>query len=267
MTWVIAGHGRDLQAGPEHAVGAEPRARISMVDPISELGPIMWTVEVAESGVRTFTVPWHLVGNRTVAAHPIGGNQVSWPSAPEAFPEFGITAADRVDVHVRFVLRHLTTWLLAEDLGGRSIHAVTAALPAGGVLAVAGATRSGKTRLIDHLAAAGLVGAIIDDDCPIIAANGSLATLIPRYEETVTAVHETLSAIILLAPDATGVREVGGERAMSLLTETPVPWPAPWLPTPARLELPALPDIPMIEVQAQDESAFGAVTQWVRATL
>ena len=39
---------------------------------------------VAESGVRTFVVPWHqLPDGRTVAAHPVGGNQVSWrPDAP-----------------------------------------------------------------------------------------------------------------------------------------------------------------------------------------
>ena len=76
---------------------------------------------MAESGVRTFVVPWHqLPDGRTVAAHPVGGNQVFWH--PDAPTDFGVTpAADGhlTSVYVRFVLRpdvpaHLGTERIAQ---------------------------------------------------------------------------------------------------------------------------------------------------------
>ena len=126
-------------------------------------------------------MPWHrLADGRTVAAHPVGGNQVSWRA--DAPTDLGVTPAPDghlTAVHVRFVMRHLTTQLLEEDLAGRSIHAVAVASGAG-VLAVAGPTRSGKTRLANHLIAAGLVGNVVDDDCPSWRAEGRSACSCPR---------------------------------------------------------------------------------------
>jgi hypothetical protein len=167
------------------------------------------------------------------------------------------------DVHVRFVLRHLTTLLLEADLGGRSIHAVAAA-SGPGLLAVAGPTRSGKTRLVNHLVAAGVVGEVVDDDCPVLAPEGILGTLVPRRYEVARAGCRPLHTLVLLTDDATGVGQVDVSEAHRFLERTATPWPAPWLPAAGPRVMPDLPDdLTVIVVPAQDEPAFAAVGELV----
>lgn len=122
VSWLVVGRGLDLMVGPERALQdlADVRARVSLAEPHMTLGPVVDEVAVAESGVREFVVPWHgQPDGRTVAANPAGGNQVSWN---EELDDFRLTpAADALhtSVHVRFVLRHLTTSLLEVDLEER----------------------------------------------------------------------------------------------------------------------------------------------------
>ena len=166
---------------------------------------------------------------------------------------------------MRFVLRHLTTRLLEEDLGGRSIHAVAAA-GGTGVLAVAGPTRAGKTRLVNHLIAAGLVGDVVDDDCPVLAPGGTLGMLVPRRHEVARAVYLPLRTLVLLTDDATAVRPADAATAHRFLGAHRGPWPAPWLPTDGVRALPALPDdVAVLVAPAQDESAFADVADLVSA--
>ena len=265
--WLVAGHGPAMIVGPERALAthAEVRARVHLAEPVADLGPVRAELSVAESGVRTFVVPWHeLPDGRMLAAHPVGANQVTWRAG--APTDMGVTPAPDghvTDVHVRFVLRHLTTVLLEADLGGRSIHAVAAG-SGSGLLAVAGPTRSGKTRLVNHLAAAGLVGEVVDDDCPVLAPDGVLGTLVPRRYEVARAGCRPLRALVLLADGATGVRRVDVVEAHRFLERTATPWPAAWLPATGPRLLPDLPDgLSVIAAPAQDESAFAAVVELV----
>lgn len=269
VAWLVAGRAADLVVGPERALATHPdvRGRVHLTEPVLDLGPVLSEHRVAESGVRDFTVPWHqLADGRTVAAHPVGGNQVCWRA--DASTELGVTPAPDghlTAVHVRFVLRHLTTRLLEEDLAGRSIHAVVVASGAG-ALAVAGPTRSGKTRLVNHLIAAGLVGDVVDDDCPVLAPAGTLGMLVPRRYEVARAVSLPLHTLVLLTDDATAVQRVDTAAAHRFLERTARPWPAPWLPADGPRAVPHLPDDrTVIVAPAQDESAFAAVAALVRA--
>jgi hypothetical protein len=265
--WLVAGRAASMVVGPERALAARPdvRGRVHLTEPLAALGPAYAEHRVAESGVRTFDVPWHRgPDGRTVAVHPVGGNQVSW--RPDAPTELGVTPhadAHLTSVHVRFVLRHVTTGLLEEDLGGRSIHAVAAA-GGGGVLAVAGPTRSGKTRLVNHLAAAGMVGDVVDDDCPVLARGGRLAMLVPRRHEVARAACLPMVALVLLTDDVAGVRQVDTATAQRFLERTARPWPAPWLPADGPRVVPPLPDeLTVVAAPAQDEAAFAAVADLV----
>ena len=267
--WLVAGRGSDLMIGPERALAGHPevRGRVHLAEPVADLGPVSAEVTVAESGVRTFVVPWHTVPDgRTVAAHPLGRNQVSWRA--DAPTVLGITpAADGhlTDVHVRFVLRHLTTRLLEEDLSGRAVHAVVAGGGAG-ALAVAGPTRSGKTRLVNHLVAAGVLGVVVDDDCPVLAPGGMLGIAVPRRYEVVRAASLPLRTLVLLTDEAAAARRVDTATALRFLERTATPWPAPWLPTAGPRAVPALPeDLTVIAAAARDESAFVAVERLVSA--
>lgn len=267
--WLVAGRGAAMVVGPERALAGHPdlRGRVHLTEPVADLGPVSAEFTVAESGVRTFLVPWHtLADGSTVAAHPVGGNQVSWrPGAPT---DLGVTPSPEghlTAVHVRFVLRHLTTSLLEEDLGGRSIHAVAAAA-GDGVVAVVGATRSGKTRLVNHLVAADLVGDVVDDDCPVLAPAGMLGMLIPARHEVARAGYLPLRILVLLTDGATEVQRADVDTAHQFLERTARPWPVPWLPAAGPRVVPALPaDLTVIAAAAQDESVFAAVAGLVRA--
>jgi hypothetical protein len=258
-----------MVVGPERALATHPdiRGRVHLAEAVTDLGPVSAELTVAESGVRTFVVPWHtLADGRTVAAHPVGGNQVSW--RPDAPTELGVTPAPDghlTAVHVRFVLRHVTTTLLEQDLGGRSIHAVAATVGTG-VVAVAGPTRSGKTRLVNHLIAAGLVGDVVDDDCPILAPLGGVGMLVPARYEVARAATLPLRTLVLLTDDTTEVRHVDVETAHRFLEATARPWPLPWLPTPGPHGVPPLPaDLAVVAAPAQNESAFASVAGLIRA--
>jgi hypothetical protein len=266
--WLVAGRAAAMVVGPERALATHPdiRGRVHLTEPTPDLGPAYAEHTVAESGVRSFVVPWHqLADGRTVAPHPVGGNQVCWRA--DAPTDLGVTRAPDghlTAVHVRFVLRHLTTRLLEEDLAGRSIHAVAVASGAG-VLGVAGPTRSGKTRLVNHLIAAGLVGDVVDDDCPVLAPEGVLGTLVPTRYEASRARCLPLHTLVLLTDDVTGVRQVEVDSAHRFLERTPRPWPAPWLPADGPRVVPDLPEaMTVIAAPAQDESAFAAVAGLVR---
>ena len=267
--WLVAGREAAMVVGPERALHGHPdiRGRVHLTEPALELGPVLAEHDVAESGVRAFAVPWHrLADGRTLAAHPVGGNQVSWRA--DAPTDLGVPpAADGhlTAVHVRFVLRHLTTGLLEQDLGGRSIHAVVADRGSG-VLAVAGPTRSGKTRLVNHLIAAGLVGEVLDDDCPVLAPTGTVGMLVPRRYEAARAVCLPLHTLVLLTEGTTEVVSVDAAAARRFLERTARPWPAPWLPADDPGVVPGLSHgVTVIAVPAQDESAFAAVAGLVRA--
>lgn len=271
--WCVAGRGTELVAGPERALGrrADLRARVAIgaVEPADALGPAAEEIHVAESGVRSFTVAWHDLGHgRVVAVNPAGGNQVSWSEPDRA--RFSFTPGPDplvTSVYQRFLVRHLTTNLLERDLGGRSIHAVSAELDTG-VLAVAGPTCSGKTRLVNRLAGDGLVGRVVDDDCPVLLPGGATATLVPRRYEVERATRHELSVLVVLSHDTTSVRRIEAARAHELLTAIPVPWPASWLPADERPDLPELPPgLPVFEVPAQDEAAHDTVVDTVRGVL
>ena len=261
-----------MLVGPERALSGMPeqRARVSLAEAEDALGPVVAELKVAESGVREFVVPWHQQPNgRIVAANPSGGNQVSW--SPDLDDVTLTRAADALhtSVHFRFVLRHLTTMLLEDDLGGRSLHAVTATLLGAdgqGVLAVAGATRSGKTRLVNRLVAAGLVGEVVDDDCPVLTADGSLATLVPRRYEVARAVGNRLDVLVVLSPETDRARVVDVAEAHELVQRTATPWPAGWLPVGERPELPPLPPTcGALVVPARDADATELVAEVVRS--
>lgn len=264
-SWCIAGRGEALVTGPVRALGdrGDVRVRVELGEPVPEqdLGEPTRSIRVAESGVREFTVTWHEMGDgRTVARNPAGGNQVVW-SEPTPTRLWFTPGPDALvtSVYQRFLIRHVTTTLLEHDLGGRSIHAVTAALGSG-VLAVAGATCSGKTRLVNHLAGAGLVGRVVDDDCPVVAPGGRTATLVPRRYEVETATLQELRALVVLTEEVDEPRATDADRAHALLASIPVPWPASWLPGEPRPPLPPLPaGLAVIEAPAQRESAHSAV--------
>jgi hypothetical protein len=269
VSWCIAGQGADLVVGPERALGGRPdvRIRVAVREPISSdgLGAVIEQVRVAESGVREFTVAWHeLADGAVTAVNPAGGNQVGWTEpSRDAFWLTSGRDALVTSVYQRFLLRHLTTMLLERDLSGRSIHATTAVLGTG-LLAVAGPTCSGKTRLMNRLAGAGLVGRLVDDDCPIITASGATASLVPRRYEVETASVADLSALIVLSDAVRAPERIDSTRARQLLGSIPVPWPASWLPADRRRDLPGLPaDLPIIEVPAQDEGVYEGVLELV----
>lgn len=271
--WCIAGRGVELVTGPERALGHRPdvRARVAIGDtvPDGSLGPPLKEVHVEESGVREFTVTWHDAGDgRVIAANPTGGNQISWCEPDRE--QFSFTpGADALvtSVYQRFLVRHVTTSLLELDLTGRSIHAVSAQVD-GGILAVAGPTCSGKTRLVNRLAADGIVGRVVDDDCPVLLPGGTTTTLVPRRYEVESASTHRLVALVVLTDHTTAVRWIEAGRAHSLLDTIPVPWPAGWLPADRRPVLPALPpDLPVLEVPAQQELAHDAVVDAVQAVL
>lgn len=270
--WCIVGQGAGLTVGPARSFSgrADRRALITLREAWADgdLGPPTRTIPVRESGVREFEVSWHELGSdQTIAVNPAGGNQVGW--APSTFAEWWFSAGRdplQTSVYQRFLLRHLTTVLLERDLGGRSIHAVTAAWD-GGVLAVAGPTRSGKTRLMNRLAAEGLVGAFVDDDCPVLSA-GAIATLVPRRYEVERATLHELRGLIVLTDDVQQPQPITTSRAHDLLETTPVPWPASWLPVEDRPQLPPLPvALRVIEAPAQDDSCFTAVAACVAGGL
>ena len=269
VSWLVVGRGLDLMVGPERALQdlADVRARVSLAEPHMTLGPVVDEVAVAESGVREFVVPWHgQPDGRTVAANPAGGNQVSWN---EELDDFRLTpAADALhtSVHVRFVLRHLTTSFLEVDLGGRSVHAVTGSLTRDrGVVTVAGPTRSGKTRLVNRLMAAGLVEDVVDDDCPVLTPDGLLVTLVPRRYEVARAAGRRLAVLVLLdsAASEPGVLDLAS--AHEFLGRTPTPWPATWLPSGDRPGLPQLSPTcdTVLQVPAHEESVFDQVAEMI----
>ncbi|MEP7020146.1 MAG: hypothetical protein ABI808_05810 [Pseudonocardiales bacterium] len=268
--WCVADRGAGMLVGPHRALGSHPnvRGRVGLTSPVADLGPVVAEFTVAESGVREFVVPWHVLpGGRMVAANPAGGNQVSWQ--PGGDTEFGVTPAPDghlTSVYVRFVLRHVTTALLEQDLHGRSVHAVTAGRAGGGLLAVCGPTRAGKTRLMNHLIAAGLAGDVIDDDCPVLTPDGLLATLVPRRYEVARASCLPLRALVLLSDRATDVHLLDPGSAHRFLERAPMPWPVPWLPGPHRPGLPDVPaDVVVVAAPTQDEGAFAAVAALLSA--
>lgn len=268
--WCVAGEGADLVVGPERALGgrSDVRIRVAVREPIppESLGPVVQELVVAESGVREFTVTWHEAREgEVVAVNPAGGNQVGW-SEPSRDAFWLTPGRDALvtSVYQRFLLRHLTTVLLERDLDGRSIHATTATW-GGGVLAVAGPTCSGKTRLMNRLAGAELVGPLVDDDCPIITAKGHSASLVPRRYEVEAATLTDLRALIVLTDTVSTTQRIEPTRAHELLQAIPVPWPASWLPADPRPALPELPEgLPVVAVPPQDDAAHAGVLELVR---
>jgi hypothetical protein len=267
-SWAIAGHGLGLLAGPSRAFPEHSAVRIrvelAQAHPPGSLNRLVAEHAVAESGVRAFTVPWHEGPDGwIVASNPAGENQVSWSRTLDKFRITSAPDALLTSVHVRYVLRHLTTSLLEQDLGGRAVHAVTAALGAR-VVAVAGATRSGKTRLVNRLIAAGLLGDVVDDDCPILCVAGAVATLVPRRYEVARSCSSDLAGLVLLCGDETGSRDVPSADARSFLERTPAAWPAPWLPVAARPPVPELPPgLPVLAVSLRAEDAYRDVAAFV----
>lgn len=262
--WAVVGRGTDLAAGPRRAFGQEHVRASVRVDPaLGELplGAALRTVTVAESGVRSFEVVWHESAEGTVAVNPAGGNRVGWTD-PRHLSVTPVDSGHLTSVHVRFLLRHLTTGLLAADLGAAPVHAVTAQLAGGGVLAVAGPTQSGKTRLVNRLLAAGHVTEVVDDDCPLLAPDGRCASLVPRRYELVRSRRDALVALVLL--DGSVAAPGPAPDPVRFLAQTPVPWPCSWLPGEELPPVPQLPAVPTWAVPARDEDAAEEVAALIR---
>ena len=257
--WAVVGEGTGLMVGPRRAFdGREVRGSVR-IDPTladRELGPAVRTTTVAESGLRSFSVTWHESGSEVVAVNPAGGNRVAWVD-PLHLAVAPVDAGHLTSVHVRFLLRHLTTALLATDLGAAPVHAVTATVPTGGVLVVSGPTQSGKTRLVNRLVASGAVRQVVDDDCPLVTSAGSLVTLVPRRYEVERVRSHDLRALVLLDGSVTSPEVPSDPRAF--LAATPVPWPCAWLPHPDLPAVPMLPAVPGLAVPPRDEGCVEAV--------
>ena len=268
-TWVVAGRGEELMCGPFRAMHAvEPRrASVTLLPPeVSlEMGEEVRRVEVRESGLREYVVTWHHGlddPNVTIADNPAGRNQVAWSADRSRWWITNVDGGHVTSSHVRFVLRHLTTLSLVEDTGGHPVHAVTVQLPTGGVLAIAGPTTSGKTRLANRLVAAGTTGGFVDDDCPVLTATDEALSLVPARHEVVRARRERVRGIVLLRPDP-GVTV----DAARFLAETPAAWPATWLPGPdAPPTTRSAAGVPVLELDHRtdlDEAAVARVTAFV----
>jgi hypothetical protein len=267
VSWTLTLVGDRLVVGPSHAFdhGAPDSVEVEVLsveqaESASTLGEHLRSIPVAESGVRSFTVDWYRdsADERTVAVNPAGGNRVSWNDARTRFWLTPAADSQLTAVHLRFVLRHLTTDAITAETGGRSVHAVTAALSTGRSLAVAGRTRAGKTRLMNRLLLAGLVSEIVDDDCPVIAAGGLAHTLVPRRHEVAAATTAHLAGLVLLA-DIDEVTVVDGAFAREFLAATPKAWPAPWLPAADQNEMAELPaDLPVVAVPISYGDVAGA---------
>jgi hypothetical protein len=263
-----------MMVGPARALGDEADARVVVrvtdeVDAMPEIEPVSeW--EIAESGVRRFVVPWYAFPEgRVTAVNPAGGNRVSWPEPQrDHFVLTKAVDAHLTSVHVRFILRHATTVLLEQDIAGRSIHAVCGRLTSDPslILAVAGETQSGKTRLVNRLIAAGLLTRIYDDDCPILGPRGTLLSLVPRRYEVEKASTARLGALVMLKDGVSGLVDTDADAAKAFLETTRVPWPTRWLPSRPR---PAMPSIPaavrVAEYAAREERTIALVIDWVRS--
>ena len=271
-SWAVTGAGRDLRVGPLRALrDVEPRRAVVTLLPPGENLPIgepVADVQVRESGVREFAVRWHEgpAADVVVADNPAGGNRVGWSTDGERWWVTDVDGGARAVVHLRFVLRHLTTICVAGDTGGRAVHAVTARLPGGGVVAVAGATTTGKTRLVNRLIAAGIAGPVVDDDCPIVSSDGAVHSLVPARHEVVRAASERLAALVLLRADGVDAPE----DPAAFLERTPCPWPAVWLPSPPAQPLTSLPGtVPVLAVGQridEDEAAVDRVVDFLGRT-
>ena len=223
----LSGRGAPLRHG-----SAELRARVTLLPRDTlEAGREVRRVRVAESGVRSFEVQWSEgADGTTIASNPSGGNKVAWSVDRMKFWLSPARDPHLSSVHVRFVLRHVTTALLAHDLSAWPVHAVVGSLADGGVLAVCGPTRSGKTRLVNRLIVSGLLDRVIDDDCPLLAAGARLHSVVPaRYEVTRASSHR-LAGLVLLDDATTAPRVVAPGEAAEVLRRTQRPWPASWLP-------------------------------------
>lgn len=259
-TWAVVGDGADLVVGPWRALRASSATVRALVTVLPEdtLVPGRETrrVRVAESGVREFEVVWadgpHAT---TVATNPAGGNKVAWSADRSRFWLSPAGDAHLSAVYLRFVLRHLTTEMLSQDLHARAVHAVAGSLrtPAGGVVAVCGPTRSGKTRLVNRLIVGGLLAGVVDDDCPLVA-GGRLHSLVPARYEVVRATTHQLAGLVLLDANSTEARRLDSDEAARLLRTTPRPWPAPWLPAGGEVDGPDLPsELPVVALPVRDD--------------
>jgi hypothetical protein len=236
-TWAVVGHGTNLLVGPWRALrhsALEPRVHVTLLAHDTLVpGRQIRSVPVRESGVRDFDVLWSEGDNSTiVASNPAGGNKIAWSADQRRFWLTPARDAHLSSVHVRFVLRHLTTVLLGQDLAARAVHAVVGSLMTGGALAVCGPTRSGKTRLVNRLLVDGVLDRVVDDDCPVLAAGARLHGAVPARYEIVRAWSIPLAGLILLDDATTSPREMSAVEAEAFLLRTPRPWPAPWLPNP-----------------------------------
>lgn len=265
--WVVVGRGTDLAAGPARAFppDAEVRGSVTLDRGLADraLGALLRSVEVEESGLRAFAVGWYDGGDGlVVAVNPAGGNRVAWPQdAPTRLSLAPVDEGHLTSVHVRFLLRHLTTGLLAADLGGRPLHAVTAVLRSGTAVAVAGPTQSGKTRLVNRLTAAGVLAEVSDDDCPVLLPDGRLASLVPRRYEVALTRTARLGALVLLADDVSEPGPGDPSQARAQLGRIPVPWPAGWLPGVPLAAVPELGEVPVVLAPSRDEACAAQVAE------
>ncbi len=232
--------GDDVWSGPAPSFGAGLAAthRVSLLaaDALAPPGRGGTPVEVQESGAGTFVVVHHDFGRWTGVWHPVGCN---WLLVSDGGTRWAVTAGSTPAqswVHIRFVLRHLVTAHLLARAGAQVVHAVAAThrRPHIGAVAVLGPSRTGKTRLVNRLVAAGVLGEVVEDDCGVVV-EGSLAGLFPTEHELRQLHIHPLAAVVALDDRVDAVADADRVQTASWAARCPVPWPAGWLPgTPSR---------------------------------
>jgi hypothetical protein len=278
-SWSVAeGADGELQVGPTRAFGGRSllatvgTARRGCGDALDPGRPVAHH-EVRES-TRSFTVAEHRFDGFGGVRHPGGDNWIWWTDDRRRWLVEEQPTWPATWVHVRYVLRHI--WTAGHAACGRpSVHATAATRPgADGWVVLAGPTRSGKSRLMNRLLAAGSLGECVEDDCPVVGPGDALRAVMPtQHEVRSTRVARAVGWILLdeaAPPDSVG--PVDDQAAAAFLATTRPVWPLRWLPVldgAARRAGPPVPDPagrPALAVPARadaDDAVVAAVAAWL----
>jgi hypothetical protein len=105
-----------------------------------------------------------------------------------------------------------------------------------GGLLIAGPYLSGKTYLLEHLIAAGLVTEIFEDDCAIISPVWELYALLPAEHELRAMRRLPVTALVCLDEAAATIAPISPERAARWAFPIQASWPVSWLPGASTLD-------------------------------